>query len=96
MIHEFLVVEDAFLQLLYLGFYSSLIIVIWEILALIYPKHKISIGLAALACDYSELRLFGLICLLRALRDIVIYRVDLFLKNKIKPTDTMSNDEPQA
>jgi hypothetical protein len=74
--------SDDLCQLAQVAFFSILIIALWELLALVGAKHKISIGLAALSADESRLRLLGLVFLFRALRDVIVYRLHLFLKGK--------------
>lgn len=74
--------SDDLCQLAQVAGFSILIIALWELLALVGAKHKISIGLAALTADESRLRLLGIVFLFRALRDIIIYRLNMFLKGK--------------
>ncbi len=73
---------DSLCEFIHLAFSSILIISLWELLALVGAKHKISIALGAMAVDDSHLRLVGFIFMFRALRDIIVYRLKLFLKGK--------------
>ncbi len=74
--------SDDLCQLAQVSLFSILIIALWELLALVGAKHKISIGLAALSADESRIRLLGILFLFRALRDVIVYRLNLFLKGK--------------
>lgn len=74
--------SDDLCQLAQVAFFSILIITLWELLALVGAKHKISIGIAALSADESRMRLLGIVFLFRALRDVIVYRLNQFLKGK--------------